>query len=122
MRAGHQCRLFRARELRVQFVRRVVERAPAFLAGAAPQCRLRVQPRKIPQRDADLPHRLELPGHEAAKNLLQRRVDDGILKLRMVKAMRAAGFGKILEADCQRQFARLQLLAAQLAGQPRRLA
>ena len=36
--------------------------------------------------------------------------------------MSAADFGKILEADRERQFARLQLLATQLADQPRRLA
>ena len=36
--------------------------------------------------------------------------------------MRAADLGKILEADRQRHFPRLQLLAAQLTDEPRRLA
>ncbi len=57
-----------------------------------------------------------------AENLLQRRVDDRILKLRRVETVPAADFGEIVEPDRQRHLARLQLFAAQLADQPRRLA
>jgi len=89
LRAGHDRR--RA-ELRIQFVRRVVERAPAFRVGATPQRRLRVQPREIPERDSDLPHGFELSAHDAAKNFLQRRVESGIQKLRLAKTVAAADF------------------------------
>ena len=45
-----------------------------------------------------------------------------ILKLRLTKTMAAADLAEIGEPDRQANLARLQLLAAQLANQPRRLA
>jgi hypothetical protein len=55
-----------------------------------------------------------------AEHSFQRGIDDGILKLRMPETVCVPGFGEIVKTDCQAQFARLQLLAPQLADQPRR--
>ena len=53
MRASHKGGLA---ELRVQFVRSVVQRRPAFGVRAAPERGLRVERLEIPQRHADLAH------------------------------------------------------------------
>jgi len=98
LRAGHH--RHRA-EPPVERVHRVVERAPAFRVSATPKRRLRVQPREIPERDADLSHRFGLVAHHVPENRFQHRVDDGILKLRFVKTMSAADFGEIVEPHRQ---------------------
>src|ERR1022692_737977 len=116
LRAGHHGGFV---ELLVELVRGAVERAPAFLVGLAPQRRLRVQPRKVPKCDANLAHGFELIAHDVAENFFERGVDDGIQKLWRVKTMRAADFAEIVKANRERQLARLQLLAAQLADEPR---
>src|ERR1019366_5896949 len=99
-------------------MRRVVERAPAFLVRLAPKRRLRVEARKIPERDADLSHGPELFAHDFTKNILERRVDDGIQKLRRAKTVSAADLAKIVEANRQGKFACLKLFATLLADQP----
>ena len=44
LRAGHQGRFVRSTEMRVEFVRGLVERAPAFRVSLAPKRRLGIQP------------------------------------------------------------------------------
>ena len=53
------------------------------------------------------------------EDAFQRGIDDGVLELRVLKAMAAADFAKIVEPDRQRNLARLHLFAAQLSDEPR---
>ena len=69
-----------------------------------------------------MPHGLERAAHDVAEQIFEDRVDDGVLELRVLKPVAAAGLGEVVEADRQREFARLKLLAPQLAHEPRRLA
>lgn len=65
--AGHQCRFAK---FLIQFVRGVVEGAPAFLVRAAPKRRVRVQSFQIEHGDTDLAHRTPRVGDDFAEHLL----------------------------------------------------
>jgi len=87
LRAGHQDGFA---EFLIQFVRGVVEGAPAFFVRAAPERRMRVQSLQVEHGDAEL---------------------------RMFEPVAGADFGEIVEPHGQAELARLHQLPAQLAGE-----
>jgi len=114
LRAGHQDGFA---EFLIQFVRGVVEGAPAFFVRAAPERRMRVQSLQVEHGDADLAHGAMRVGHDFTEHLLQHFIDDGIEELRMFEPVAGADFGEIVEPHGQAELARLHQLPAQLAGE-----
>ena len=72
-RSGHDSGFV---ELLIQFVRSIVQSAPAFLICFAPKRRLRIEPRERRQPDANLPDGFGLVAHDRAEDFLELSVDD----------------------------------------------
>ena len=100
-------------------MRGVVDGAPAFFIGAAPQRRVRVEALQIEHGKADLAHGAVRVGHQITEHLLQDRIDDGVEKLRVIEPVADADLGKIIKPNCQAEFPRLHQFPAQLAGEAR---
>ena len=63
-----------------------------------------------------------MPRHHFIKEPLEYRVDHGVAKLWMIKAMHRSALGEIREAHRQTQLPCLQSFASQLADHPRAFA
>ena len=85
-----------------------IQRTPALGIGGAPERGLSVEWLEIIEPQTDLAHRLRMPCHHFIKEPLEYRVDHGVAKLWMVKAMHRSALGEIREAHRQTQLPCLQ--------------
>lgn len=81
-------------------MRGVVEGAPAFFIGAAPERRMRVEALQIEHGEANLADGAVCVGQQVAEHLLQDGVDDGVEKLRVVEPVAGADFSEIIKPNC----------------------